>query len=170
MIIGATVALLLAQAAATTPAARPESQPITKARVQEQIKAGFARLDANKDGWVDTAEATKARDEAVAALEQRRKERLDAVFARLDANKDGSLSRQEFDASIRKVTTPPNVPWLDSYDANNDGRVSLEEAMAKAVADFDQIDRDKNGVISAQEARAARQQTSAARNTQQQGR
>lgn len=47
-------------------------------------KAEFAKLDANKNGAIETAEVDKANP-------------LGAHFAMLDANKDGRLSKAEFD-------------------------------------------------------------------------
>jgi Ca2+-binding EF-hand superfamily protein len=45
----------------------------------------FAKLDANKDGYIDVREASAS-------------PKLVELFARADANKDGRLSREEFAA------------------------------------------------------------------------
>lgn len=37
------------------------------------------------------------------------------------------------------------------YDTNNDGRISREEARASAAADFQQLDRNRDGVLDARE-------------------
>jgi hypothetical protein len=42
-------------------------------------------------------------------------------------------------------------------DTNKDGKVSLSEATSRAVASFDRVDSNKDGVLTAQEARAAQQ-------------
>lgn len=154
MIVGAALFALLAQAApaATAPAAPP---PATKARIQAEVKANFDRLDANKDGFVDKAEAQKGLDLEVAAREKRRSDGVSAAFARLDTNKDGSLSRAEFDAISNKVRAPTGNPYLTENDTNKDGRVSLSELAARTSTQFDAMDRDKNGVLSPQELRAA---------------
>lgn len=153
MILGAALFALLAQAAPAATA--PAAQPVTKARIQGEVKGAFDRLDTNKDGFVDKAEAQKGLDNAVSGAEKRRSDRISAAFAKLDTNKDGSLSRAEFDAITPKGRAPAGNPYITGNDTNKDGRVSLSEATAKANAEFDAIDKDKNGVISPQEARAA---------------
>jgi len=149
-----TLALMVAQAAATPAApARPAApQPVTKALIQNQSKATFDLFDANKDGWVDRAEAQKGMD---ASNAKRRTDEVNATFARLDANKDGSLTKQEFDALFTPTRPVTKVQWMDSNDTNKDGRVSLAEATASAMATFDKLDTDHNGVVSAAEMKAA---------------
>jgi hypothetical protein len=58
----------------------------------------FARLDANRDGTVTTAEAEAVRATARARAMERSKGALDRHFARLDADGNGQISRAEFDA------------------------------------------------------------------------
>jgi Ca2+-binding EF-hand superfamily protein len=159
------LALMLLQAAATpAPApARPAPPPITKAFIQNQSKLTFERLDTNKDGWVDKAEAQKGVDTAVATATKDRADRLAASFAKLDTNKDGSISRQEFEAVLPPIQRPAGLPWMDSNDTDKNGRVSLAEANAAAVATFDRVDTDHNGVVSATELRAAEQRPAAKR-------
>ena len=161
MIFSATV-FLLAQAAAT-PATQPKAAPQlpTKAALEAQTKALFERLDANKDGKVDRAEAEKAHAAAAARIEERRqKQRLDA-FAKVDTNKDGLISRQEFDAAGKRPT--PKEAWFDANDIDKNGAVQANEALAKAQNRFDLIDTNKDGVLQATELRAARNRNNTAR-------
>ena len=151
-----TLMLMLAQAApAATPARPAAPPPITKVYIQGRAKATFDSLDANKDGWVDRAEAQKGMDTAIAAATKRRADEAASSFVKLDTNKDGSLSRQEFDAVFPAVRRPAGIPWFDSNDTDKNGRVSLAEATAASVATFDRTDTDRNGVISQAEMAAA---------------
>ena len=92
------------------------------------------------------------------------------MFERMDTNKDGSISRAEFDAAHQamagKMLGGPGKRMLrmhagmggrlfETADANNDGRVSLQEATAAAASHFDQADANRDGTLSGDEMRAA---------------
>ncbi len=74
----------------------------------------FGRMDANNDGVITVAERPQPRARGERG---NRPERVDP-----DTNNDGSLSRAEFDAQGASMFT--------RLDANNDGRVTREEAAA----------------------------------------
>lgn len=83
------------------------------------------RLDANRDNAVDF-------EEYFASTKQR--------FGELDADKDGAIAGDELDK-----TRPGRQRTLQIYDANNDGKVGLEELQAVVKRDFDRLDADRNG-------------------------
>jgi Ca2+-binding EF-hand superfamily protein len=154
MTISGAMVFLMAQAAAATAPAAPAkagAQPpvLTKATVQAQVKTTFDRIDANKDGWVDKAEAERDFDTNFKAAQN-------AAFARFDTNKDGSISRQEFDARTRQPTPADRSAWLTFNDVDKNGRVALAEATAKELGQFDRLDTDRNGVLSVEERRGNR--------------
>lgn len=157
MIVAAPLLFILLQASApaTKAPATAASQSVTKAAVQSQVKSNFDRLDANKDGVVDKAEAQKAHDANVAAVTKRRSELAATTFAKADTDKNGSLSLKEFEAA----SPMPDIKstWMDINDTNKDGKVSLSEATSRALVSFDRVDANKDGVLTAQEARAAQQ-------------
>jgi len=109
---GAALIALAATAASAQPAERGRfAQPLTRAAVEARVEAGFARVDANRDGFVTQDEA-RAMGQARRAQRQNRGgdhagqraerregqgERRAEAFARLDANRDGMISRAEFD-------------------------------------------------------------------------
>lgn len=67
----------------------PKSSTMTQSRAGDDDAAEFAKLDKNKDGYLDKAEATM-------------EPKLLAKWADVDTNKDGKISREEFLAFERK--------------------------------------------------------------------
>jgi Ca2+-binding EF-hand superfamily protein len=110
-----------------------------------------------------------------------------AMFDKLDANHDGNISRQEFMAAQpqlheRRVMIfrngpdggprAPGTPGMKMHmrgmggfgghlfemaDSNHDGRVSLQEAEAAALAHFDRADVNHDGKLTPEERRQAHQ-------------
>ena len=108
-----------------------------------------------------------------------------ATFDRLDTNKDGSISRQEFTTAQPKIREERVIVMRDRMrsraergpgmmrmhrmggagfggrmfemaDGNKDGRVSLAEAQAAALAHFDRADTNRDGRITPDERRNVR--------------
>ena len=193
-VLAAGVAVPVIAQTAQTPAAPAQAhRPMveTRAALGAHVQAMFARLDANRDGFV-------AKDEAQAAHRAFRGARGDrksargggdgsARFDRMDANKDGAISRTEFDALrqqrvARRDTNGDGQPdarrggkrggmrlagfggrMFDMADANRDSRVSLEEATNAAFRHFDTIDANRDGTISTDERKSARERMRAQR-------
>lgn len=185
LIAGAAVAALAGITpiiAQTTqpPASSPRADSAkvhTRADVQSRVAARFAKLDANRDGFVTQAETDALlaqRGAKRAERTQRRAERRDPakIFDRLDANKDGAISRAEFAAAPhpdRKGGPRGGVHrgvagrMFGISDVNRDGRVSLAEAQQAALQHFDQADSNRDGQLTREERRAGRQQMRAQR-------
>ena len=107
-----------------------------------------------------------------------------AAFDRLDTNHDGSISRQEFTAAHEQVREKRVIVMRDGAgpseagkpgmrmrmhgmggfgghlfemaDTNRDGRVSLAEAQAAALAHFDKADTNHDGKITPEERKQVR--------------
>jgi Ca2+-binding EF-hand superfamily protein len=90
----------------------------------------FARIDADKDGYLTLAEVAKFRETAMNQFGPRLKE--------MDKNGDNKISRAEF-------TGPP--PLFDRLDANKDGLIEPREAF--------QLQQNNNGPILAPAAKKA---------------
>jgi hypothetical protein len=109
-----------------------------------------------------------------------------AMFDRLDTNHDGSISRREYMAArpqvherrvmVMREGGAPGEPGMkgmhahgmgmgmhfggrlfDMADSNKDGRVSLAEAQAAALAHFDRADLNHDGRITPEERQQAHQ-------------
>ncbi len=86
-------------------------------------------------------------------------------FAQMDANRDGVVTRPEFDAFRAHQKPAPasgvdalshiGANWYDRADTKGDGRVTLDEALARPLRLFDLADVNKDGVVSVQERQVA---------------
>ncbi|GLK47400.1 hypothetical protein GCM10017620_03730 [Brevundimonas intermedia] len=147
---------------------------LTRAAFVDARIARLTALDADRDGTVSVAERE-------AAMQAKRAERADERFAKLDANSDGAISRAEFDAGRperadgddrgprgergpgrggpRHAMRGPDGPEGPGAPGGPEGRepgpVVIAEVAAKLGERFDKMDADKNGVVTAEERRAA---------------
>ena len=128
----AITAIALASAA-TVVMAHPEGQD--RGAKFERLRAA----DTNGDGLLSRAEA--------AALP-----RLAERFESIDANADGQVSFDELRGARHKARDGKGGErFLKRLDADNDGKVSKAEALAKATERFDRVDANKDGFITAEE-------------------
>jgi len=95
----------------------------------------LAALDLNRDGSITRTEAETVRG---------------AVFERLDADGDGYLSQAEQTAAPASGRGSSGQLTAQA-DANSDGRISRDEMMAQPYRAFDRLDRNNDGVLSADE-------------------
>ena len=171
----ATMALALGAAAYAAPSAMrhgPDANgdgTLTRAEVSAQVAERFAKADANGDGVLN--EADKAA-------------RMGQMFDKIDTDKNGSISRAEFVAAHsamggehggmdtggdhkmgehgpgmggHRMAMGSGGPgmMLRMADANNDGAVTRDEAMAAAFKHFDKMDANKDGQVTKAERQAA---------------
>lgn len=180
---------------------------MTRDEVVRHVRAMFAELDTNRDGYVTRNEVaalhggmmTGMHSAMVAGRAEHAMPMGDhemgmadpaRMFDRLDTNHDGVISRQEFMAAHARMHERRVVIMRDEgvmagradmgpmrahmhdmggeahgmgfvarlfamADANHDGRVSLKEAEAAALAHFDRADLNHDGRITPDERRQA---------------
>jgi Ca2+-binding EF-hand superfamily protein len=171
--LAATAGLALAQPPA---GARPDrNADVTRQQVIERVEQRFARMDANDDGRFTPEEARAMR-------EQRRTERANRRFERLDADRDGSVSRAEFDQArasraerrAERMAGRGDGPRMGMRMHRPSGHgmrgmrgmrmfgeqgfVTREQMQERALARFDRLDADDNGIVTAAERRQAHEQ------------
>jgi len=168
LLIGATT-LATAGVASAQQAPAPKTHEITRAAVQQRADRMFDRLDANHDGKIDEA------DRAV---------REKARFDRMDTDHDGKLSYAEFTASHghehgQRTARAGEQPGAHS-DHGGEHRMAMgfhgrggftmmrlaqaEKAGGLTKADFeagmlkrfDRLDANHDGIVTPDEAKAAR--------------
>jgi Ca2+-binding EF-hand superfamily protein len=131
----------------------------------------LTRADTNNDGNISRAEFDQAisamqRDKAARGAQQRT-----AMFERLDANRDGMITRAEADAARAQMEQrrPPQDPegmgaagrrmgerpGMTNPDADNDGKITLAEWLARPDPMFDRGDTNNDGRLTREEAAAA---------------
>lgn len=184
LIGGAALALAfpaLAQVASAPAAglqARMAHKVQTRADLQAKVAEHFAKLDANRDGFLTQAEADAGIQALKQHFEQRRGQWGEQSFERLDTNRDGAISKVEWDAAQaqrqqrmanrdRDGDGQPDGHRMGAMahggmhgfggqmftmaDTDHDGRVSLAEAQAAALRHFDMVDTNHDGQISPDE-------------------
>lgn len=148
-------------------------KPMTRDDVVRHVRTMFAKLDANRDGFVTRDELQSMHEHMMGAMHAG----FDrgAAFDRLDTNHDGMVSRQEFMAAqplmrerrmiaMRQGETGTHMGGMgmaghlfEMADLNHDGRVSLAEAQQAALQHFDRMDLNHDGVLTPDERRQAHQ-------------
>jgi Ca2+-binding EF-hand superfamily protein len=191
MILGAGMLLAATAAGAQVApyAARGQGDGVqTRAEVVERARGMFARIDADRDGFITQAEGQALRGQ----LQNRRggqrmaraadPARRGQLFERLDANRDNVISRDEWArAEALRGERPANGQraglreqrmamrgrlggaMLRAADANRDQRISLAEAEAAALQRFERLDLNRDGRVTREERQQARQQRQGSR-------
>jgi len=144
-----------------------------RAEVPAHVQAMFARLDADRNGWLTKAEAESGKDQWREAAGKRRERRADHSFEQLDSNRDNSISRAEFDAAHAqhsdRMANHGAGPgdrmkrrgmggmhmfggrMFEMSDADKNGQVSLQEATNAALQHFDSADSNRDGQLTREE-------------------
>lgn len=134
-------------ASSSLSSAQTVRKSIPRAAFIATTDAEFRKIDANKDGQLITAEVQQYQESAALAqvLQDSR-----AAFVALDTDRNGQISSAEW---AKLPLTPPrtNAATLMRFDDGQDGKVSLLEHRNARLANFDRIDTDKDGIVTAAE-------------------
>lgn len=153
LILAAFAALGAAAGAPAQPKAQvPEaSPPLSRAQFIVQMDAEFRKMDADKNGQLTRAEIEQYQKQQAAAQAQARNR---AVFTQLDTNKNGQLSKSEFEKMEAPATSTSAQPVLNRMDSNRDSLISIVEHRTATLANFDRLDVDRDGKVTAAELNA----------------
>lgn len=131
--------------------AQATTQPVARAQFITDMDTQFRKMDADKNGRLTRVEIEQFQKLAAVAEAQARNR---ALFVQMDADKNGQLSAAEFS----KLITPPPAanaqPMLARMDGNHDQQISLVEHRIATLANFDRLDTDKDGTVTAAEMKA----------------
>ena len=154
LLFGGASASATAQAAKTGTTQVP---PLSRAEVTQKLDADFKVVDTNGDGKVTKAEIDGALAKQASQIEGRLKQRAKEEFDKLDANHDGQLSLAEFQtAAALKPREGVADARIKQLDTNRDGVLTAAEFRSDSLAEFDKLDKNKDGTLSVQERMAAR--------------
>jgi Ca2+-binding EF-hand superfamily protein len=73
------------------------------------------------------------------------------VLRKLDKNNNGKIDPNELKAAREQIVKDRVDYLFKQLDANKDGKISREEARGMVRKNFDEIDRNKDGFIDRQE-------------------
>ena len=144
----AAAALTLAAPAFAQPQGRsnPDANGdgnVTRAEMEADVAAKFAKMDLNRDGQVTQPERDQLRAQRMEMMKQRMAEKgrtfdEEKMKARMEKRQDRMANRGD-----RAESRGRHGP-----DANSDGVITLAEMQSAATQRFDRMDADKDGVIS----------------------
>lgn len=146
----ALCALACAAAAGSPRPALADNTGAAHGHTPQELRAAFAGLDANHDGFLEPAELMAT------AQEQ---------FSMLDVNRDGKITKEEYvggmlaaaqnngisDLALLRRGIPAMEKTFDSKDFNKDGAWDLQEFAGDNVAALMRLDLNRDGKISIDE-------------------
>ena len=125
--------------------------PLPRTQFIAGMDGEFRKMDADKNGQLTKSEIEQFQTQQQAAQGRARNK---ALFAQLDKDKNGQLSQTEF----ARIATPAPVanaePMIARMDGNRDSQISSAEYRTATLANFDRVDSDKDGIVTADELKA----------------
>lgn len=158
----APAALLLLAAPALAQDSRagtgPMDRSVARAEVEAKLRERLGKADANRDGVV-------TRDEMRARAEAGRAERRAKRFDTLDVNRDDRLTREEFASAeairpqggMRGTRLGKMMRKRGAMALGADGRIEIDAAVRRALERFDAADQNRDGTLTPEERRTARE-------------
>lgn len=142
-LLTASAALLLAQQTVT--------EPVARADYLATWDALYRTYDLDGDGTVTAQEVSLklTRDQQQQALAANRE-----IFVRIDRDGNGMLSPDEFALLVADIAPVDPAAFVQRFDLDGNGTITLVEHRTVMLAGFDAIDADKDGVVTPAEAAA----------------
>ena len=131
-------------------AAETPDAPLPRAQFIAGMDSEFRKMDADKNGQLTRTEIEQFQTQQLEAQTRARNKEL---FAQLDKNKNGQLSPAEF-AGMATAAPANAQPMIARMDGNRDSQISQAEHRTATLANFDRVDSNKDGVVTAAEMKA----------------
>jgi hypothetical protein len=112
------------------------------------MDADFKKRDLDGNGKATRAEVEEFTKRAAAAVAQEQNREL---FQRLDIDRNGVITPAEFAALIPAPKFVDVSAEMIRFDRNRDQIITLVEYRTATLENFDRLDADKNGILSAVE-------------------
>lgn len=112
------------------------------------MDADFKKRDLDQNGKATRAEVEEFTKRAAAAVAQDQNRDL---FQRLDIDKNGVITPAEFAGLIPPPKFIDVSAEMTRFDSNRDQIITLVEYRTATLANFDRLDVDKDGILSAAE-------------------
>jgi hypothetical protein len=159
--------LVAPQGPATGPQRGHMARPLARADVQSRVQRLFARVDANRDGFVtrEEIEAVRGARGGGEGLRARGPDgagpgmrggggRGEGLFARLDQNRDGIVTRAEFDAAMAARAAHGGTRGEPGAERGPRGGARFGRAGMAGFGGraFERMDLNHDGRVSVQEA------------------
>lgn len=179
LVAGALVAAAGMASAQPNAQARGPAAEVTRDQALARADQRFQRLDANRDGRITAEELRQVAQARMAQRQERRTARQGQMFDRLDADRNGQISREEF-SQRRELRGERRerrgmrgqrggrggamaMRGMGQRMLGADGVLTAEEFRAQALRRFEMLDSNRDGRITADERRGARQRLRAGR-------
>lgn len=124
---------------------------ISRSAFIQAMDADYRRRDLNSDGKITRSEVEQY--ERANALAQAQASNR-ALFLSLDTDRNGVLSPNEFSAMVKAPAFIDVSPIMQRFDQNKDQIITIVEYRTGTLFNFDRLDVDKDGVLTAAESKA----------------
>ena len=140
LILPAAAVMGLAGTAFAAPGQGRIQGDMTRAQAEARAEAGFAKMDANKDGKIDQADRAAMRDR---------------MFDRIDTDKNGQISKSEF-AAMSAMHHGKADKRGKRMGMGKEGTMTKAAFVDRAMTMFDKADANNDGTVTTAERKAAR--------------